>query len=611
VKVELHSLETSARQRRIEALKQLVNGPIYTDSVEPYPQVYESFLGVSFKDQLHSIAEASIPGDGNEFLRRDRRKLFEYILNFLRNSTFKVGREQIGKGLNLATRPFLAPTGFVEKDESGNKVRGAFCFMEQYRWDTWFQNLILLMMGGIQMAVDQLLNLVDVYHEFGRISNALTTEFLSHPQPPFEGLAAIAIAQSLQDLAQVSIEPENWYQQVMETIRDELFSEWWDAATNRINPRQTPSFIEDYSPLLSRYVSIHFHPLLVGCQDGKDHNYINAKYGQEFIPVQLNSLIWKNLCILVDYYQQQGDEEQAKAFFELAEEMKRDMNHFFWQDEGPWRGFRNYSIRESDEGPILYGDLSAEIMPLFVGWASQEQARITLENVKKYYQGDIGLAATSEELRVGGSITHAPEGFEYQWEENAWPPLMIMAVLGFKQYSQHPGDEFDQFVLELEKNWVKALEKYFLQLQQETGRGVFYEKMPHSTTTEVNDGFYGNLPGFGWTIASYMMFIKDLAERGAIDWTMDDLQQSLAKGELVVSTKNDRPHSLAEALSMAEVSFKEKHLRRIFNLSGQELLDKVRFIGSELLFNRFRLFGLNEVSFEEICKFKRFLFRME
>jgi neutral trehalase len=110
------------------------------------------------------------------------------------------------------------------------------------------------------------MNLVEVFKKYGRIPNALTTEFLSHPQPPFEALAA---ADFREGEGGVHVGDQGkwgeWYDEVMKTVEEELFTEWWDHGSGRIHPRQDTEFYKMYKPYMTRYVSVHFHPLLVGC----------------------------------------------------------------------------------------------------------------------------------------------------------------------------------------------------------------------------------------------------------------------------------------------------------------------------------------------------------
>ncbi|MCD8485154.1 hypothetical protein LRY65_05285 [Candidatus Woesebacteria bacterium] len=481
-------------------------------TLQRQPQVY-SLLGETLEDQAKTIAKEVIAPEVFSEVWPEKREIYEYIALFLRHSTFTAPvNGEIGKGRNLAKRAYLAPTGFRTTNQDGEELPDFFYFAEQYRWDTFFHNQLFTLIGMNEMAIDQLLNLVDVFYMFSRIPNALTTEFLSHPQPPIEALSA-------RDLLENGASAGEWYDTVMNVVEAELYTEWWDYRSGRVYPRQNQDFMDRFGPYLSRYVSIHMHPLIVGCQDGKDHNWISAYYGENYIPVQLNCLLWANVRELARYYREyRPNPGKAELYETIQQELAQQMQQLFWVNNGRWRGFRNYSLGTTliHEGPILYGDLAAEIFPLYVGLATREQAEITLANLKEHYEGDIGLAATSPSLREDGSIPRAPEGFVYQWEYNAWPPLMILAVEALEKYSQSPDDDFATYASSLRLRWIQAIEHEFLATKNSDafhGEPAMHEKYPYSTHIEVKPGFYGNLRGFGWTVASYLQFVHQEAQR--------------------------------------------------------------------------------------------------
>ncbi len=181
-------------------------------------------------------------------------------------------------------------------------------------------------------------------------------------------------------------------------------------------------------------------------------------------------------------------------------------NELFWLDHGKWKGYCNYSIREDEKGQIRYGDLGAQIWPLFVKAASLKQAEAVRKNLKEYYAGDIGLATTSERLKKGSSIPSTPKGgWVFQWEVNCWPPLMYVAIEGLKNYSKDPSDDFAKDALLYQTHWIKR------QIQDIQNSGSLYEKSPYHSKQKVDGGYYGTLKGFGWTVGTFLSFAKDLS----------------------------------------------------------------------------------------------------
>lgn len=456
-----------------------------------------NFLGKTKKDKVETVLRKILPGENQEMVeaRKKREKTFQYIIDFWERSLISAPyMKNLGKGLNLARYPFLSPSGKFNGDD--------FSFSEQYRWDTFFQNRGLILVGGYHLAINQLLNFVDVFKHYKRVPNALTTWFLSHSQPPLDMI-------SLFDLLLAGVPKGSWLTLIVDMVEQELLTEWWDYESEKQRPRQTKKLIEKYG-LLTRYNSIHFHPLLDSCEDGKDHNWTTTTYGSDYLPVQLNAIIYGIIDRLIIYYEDPdhgNNHQKTHVYKELKQKLFLDFQKTFWVNKGKWKGFRNYSIKPGKEGSIRYGDLAAEVWPLFFKIATDEQAEITKQNLEKYYKGEYGLSATSLALRKGGSIKKAPEGYDsFQWEyPNCWPPLMMIAVDGLKNYG------YINEAIEYEKNWVSYVEKELERI------GGFTEKQPYASHIDVSDGYYGVLKGFGWTISTYLYFSHDLALSNAID----------------------------------------------------------------------------------------------
>ena len=83
----------------------------------------------------------------------------------------------------------------------------------------------------------------------------------------------------------------------------------------------------------------------------------------------------------------------------------------------------------------------------------------------------------------------------------------------------------------VQKKWVAWLEAKFETDPSQTR--TFHEKAPYDTKVPVGKGFYGNLPGFGWTIASYATFLHRIAQiDGALDQVdriKEDFKTTLAR----------------------------------------------------------------------------------
>jgi len=470
-------------------LRQKILGKTTTVNPSQLKKDLYQFLGSTKEKRVDTLIKKVIGTQTSE----KRKKIFEHIIDFWECSTIEVGYKEPGfKGLNLAKRPFLTPTG--SNDSS------VFAFDEQYRWDTFFQNKGLILAGGFNLAFGQVMNLTDVFQEFKRIPNALSIPFLSRPQPPFEMMM-------IMDLLKGGFKHDEKIRLVVNVIEEELVTEWFDYGTGKQNCRQSKDLVEKYG-LLTRYEP-HSNPFIVGCEDGKDHNWITATYSFEHLPVQLNAILFRAISLLFEYYSSLNwgnDAMKAELYHDYKKKMSRDFQKVFWCETGKWKGFRNYSLLPEKKGHILYGDLSSEIFPLFSNLATVPQAEIIKKNLSRYYEGDIGFAATSIKLRQGGSIPKKPSGqWKFQWEHpNCWPPLMLIAVEGLKNYG------YIKEALTYQKKWVEFVEEEFDRILG------FAEKYPYSRNTKVEPGYYRVMKGFGWTIGVYLQFIYDLSKEGLL-----------------------------------------------------------------------------------------------
>ncbi len=466
-------------------LRKLLLGKTQTvDQPHIHPDLY-AFMGSTKEERVRTLQRIVYHDKTTDI----RNRIATYIIEFWERSTISIDYKAPGyKGLNLAKRPFLTPSTVTHGDTFG--------FGEQYRWDTFFQNRGLLLVGGHTLALGQILNLTDTYKDFKRIPNALSSPFFSRPQPPFEMMMVM-------DVLNTGYKHTDKIRDCVTQIEQELVTEWLDYGTGKQNHRQSQEMVTTYG-LLTRYEP-HSNPFIVGCEDGKDHNWTTAKYSYEHLPVQLNAIIYGILLMLEQYYASSvwgNNTEKVSLYKSLRERMYSDFQKTFWCTEGKWRGFRNVSLIKGTEGHILYGDLSTEIFPLFFKLATPEQAAITNENIKTYYNGSYGLASTSQMLREGGSIQTEPAGgWKFQWEyPNCWPPLMMIAVEGLKHYG------YMQEARTYEENWIHYVESEF------DKTGGFSEKYPFDSSVSIEPGYYGTMRGFGWTIATYLCFMKDLSE---------------------------------------------------------------------------------------------------
>lgn len=306
------------------------------------------------------------------------------------------------------------------------------------------------------------------------------------------------------DLLEAGSPAGKWSDELMQVIESELFTEWLDYWEPKKIKRMVPQLVGKYG-FLSRYANLHFHAMLAGCEDGKDHNWITAKFGENYLPVQLNAIIYKTICDIVEYYTTYNyNLRKIRQYTHLKDLIYTNFQKVFWCEKKGWKGFLNYAIdlRGSGlyEGPIYFDELATEIFPLWAGICTQRQATIIVENIQTKYECPKGLLTATKSSRAGSTFTKDIfEGWIFQWDyPNIWPPLMQIAVEGLLRY------QFTDLAEKYMRIWIAYLEEVFKR------SGMFFEKYALDFNIAINEGFYGVEKGFGWTIGTYLWMLHTL-----------------------------------------------------------------------------------------------------
>jgi neutral trehalase len=478
------------------------------------PELYD-FMGNTTQEQINFLGEKIFRVEDMGYLE-SRHDVFTGVIKFLLKSTVQADhRDMTGRGINLARMPFLSP--------SMPESPGKFSQTGQFRWDTYWHNYIYILLGMKDMAWGQLENIADVYSDYGRAPNALSADFLSHAQPPLEAVSAF-------ELIENGLIDVHAFDKIINFIEHELNNFWWDRFNTRANPKQSADMrdarirLNIFSDTLTRHNSIHFDPLLVGCEDGEDHTSLTIAIGEDLISVKLNSIIYRNLVLLSDYYaikmtdKNIPEELQTRYKFKSegykahAELLKKSINQIFWENEDEWRGFRSYSLKH--RRTIKSDRLSDEVTPLWSRIATDEQAEVIRQNLRNHYSCKNGLSNTARKGEVTSEnfpILEAIPDKKLQWNDNVWAPTIDFAVSGLLNYSQSKGDIFYEDAMNYAAKFVNWAERAFRKY------GAFPEKAPKNDSVMVNGGLYGELLGFGWTIAVYLKFIKILSQNNELN----------------------------------------------------------------------------------------------
>jgi alpha,alpha-trehalase len=369
-------------------------------------------------------------------------------------------------------------------------------FRELYYWDSYFTMLGLAADGRIEpirTMTDDFAYLIDRY---GHVPNANRSYYLSRSQPPafvFMVLLceAVGAADPVSYLPQLEREHAWWTdgadglapgEALRHCVRlpdGALLNRFWD---DRDTPREE-SYREDVvtASRSDRPPAEVYRELRAGAASGWDFGSrwcgvpgdLATIRTTSIVPVDLNAFLYALERTIARLRLRAGDEAGAAEFEGLADERRRAVDAWLWNEAAG-----AYLDHDLVEGAPRASLNAACAVPLWVGLASDEQARRTADAVERRL------------LRPGGLGTSEHETGE-QWDEpNGWAPLHWMAIRGFRRHglglAEVLRERWLQSVQTVFEREGKLVEKYAMHLEPER-------------TTGGGGGEYPLQDGFGWT----------------------------------------------------------------------------------------------------------------
>lgn len=364
--------------------------------------------------------------------------------------------------------PYLVPSL-----EEGHE----FDFNEMYYWDSYFMAQGIMDNEHRQLVIGIVEDLVYMCLRFGIIPNASRTYLTGRSQPPF-------LSSFILEVYKAYGLDNKWLESNMAVAQAEYQNVW--MGTVKPNARQV------YEGL-SRYYDINYLNDLAETESGWDMTPRFNRRVLEYLPVDLNSLLYKYETDFSETAKILGNGQQASRWEIASNRRKNTMNDLMWSD---MRGlFYDYNFAKKKRGTV---SSLAAYYPMWAGLASESQAAKLVGNLRKFERR--GGLATTDATQVGQLF---PGAVPTQWAyPNGWAPLHFIVVKGLQRYG------YNNDAKRIAMKWLKCNLDWF------NKHGVFLEKYNVAQPEKPPlKGVYPSQTGFGWTNAVFEKFCQEFIDK--------------------------------------------------------------------------------------------------
>lgn len=363
-------------------------------------------------------------------------------------------------------KPYLVPAF-----EEGH----AFDFNEMYYWDSYFMVQGILDAPHKSLVEGMLENLVFMQQKYNVIPNASRLYLMGRSQPPF-------LTSLIFDIYNVYKLDVRWLTDMIAVAEAEYKTVW--MGTKKPNERLV------YAGL-SRYYDINYLHDLAEAESGWDMTPRFGRKALNYLPVDLNALLYKYEADFAEAARLRGDMQESKDWQKRARIRANTMNSLMWNE---MRGFYyDYDYNREKRGTV---SSLAGFYPMWAGMVDEARAAKMVKFLRKFEEKG-GLATTDPQTIPINSVV--PGTMPTQWAHpNGWAPLHFIVVQGLERYGYH--EDAKRIVLK----WLKTNLDWF------NKNGLFLEKYnvvdPNKPPAK---GVYPSQTGFGWTNAVFERFCQD------------------------------------------------------------------------------------------------------
>ncbi len=360
-------------------------------------------------------------------------------------------------------------------------------FQELYYWDTYFTNVGLMLQGKIEIAKNNVNNMLFLVEKFGFMPNGNRTHYQYRSQPPFLSQMVLELYAETKDI--------DWLFKAYCTLEKE-YSFW---QKERITPSglnryhgQIKDFTESASSLCRRVgldmpsdiktKNRYGESAYSLCESGWDCSSRFAFFAQDINPVCLNSLLYgfeKNMA----YFSKVLGNGDSKDWNRRSIERKMLMNNIMWDKN--IGAFCDYNFVENKRRTLAS---TAMFYPMFFNLEDENQSNQTIKTLKKLEQ-KYGVACCENREDI----------LSLQWDyPHGWACQQYMVIKALLNYG------FVSEANRIAQKYVDVVDKVF----DETGH--LWEKYNVLSGTVSVTKEYVTPTMMGWSAGVYIYCNKFL-----------------------------------------------------------------------------------------------------
>ncbi len=337
---------------------------------------------------------------------------------------------------------------------------------DQFYWDSYFIILGLIESGKVSLAKEMVDNLVYLYKKFRIVPLRNRFYNLGISQPPFLTSMAIELFRVMKN--------KTWLRKVAGIAGAELKNYW-------MGEKGAEKHSVYYG--LSRYCDHYVTHLAAEHESGWDMTSRFDNHCLDYLPVDLNSCLYKYETDLAEIYRILGNKPKEKNYLSRADKRKRIMLKLMWNSNKGFFFDYNYKHREQGNFYSIAG-----FYPLWARLVSHRKAKKIRENLKMFeYKG--GLANTQKK---GLSKEFKQHDYPNGWANQQWIAIRGLLNYGFRKNAER-----------LAKKWLDLNKDVFLKT------GKFWEKYDVVKYDVGKSERYTIQSGFGWTNSVFLKLVKE------------------------------------------------------------------------------------------------------